>query len=536
MRSAILRQRLAFGVIGTALFFLASFASAATITGEVKGPDGVPIKGAFVNAQNAKTRITVSVLSDKDGRYHFENLPAGSYSLRIRAVGYRGDPREGVTLTADQKASFDWSLQPGAVRWSDLSFYQGDTLLPAGKAKDLLNRHCFECHEFQSRMASMHRDEEGWTQAVNFMRTAMGYRLTAFTDADAATVIPYLNNVFGLDSKVPSTVDAMPEYKNLIHAPFADEAMKIVYVTYELPGPNRMPFSAFLDKDGIAWIPYFGPANQIGRLDPKTGEVQEFRVPFTGTAGIHSAVPAADGSVWLAEQGSNRLGRWDPKTRQITEFQDDNPSGRPGSKHTVRIDSLGNVWTTGSPLAKFDPKTGKFTHFADVPSSYGVALGSDGTPWFAEFSAEGKIGKVDPETGKVTKYAVPTANAWPRRIQVDDSGMVWFAEYGENPAELTKTGKIARFDPKTETFKEYPLPGQSPSPYAFDRDKTGRLCYSNFHEDVVGCLDPKTGKVVEYPMPFSENTMREFFVDSQGRVWFGTPTNNKVGYFYLASN
>jgi streptogramin lyase len=67
-------------------------------------------------------------------------------------------------------------------------------------------------------------------------------------------------------------------------------------------------------------------------------------------------------------------------------------------------------------------------------------------------------------------------------------------------------------------------------------DKSGRLWYSNMHEDVVGCLDPKTGKVVEYPMPFSENTMREFFVDTQGQIWFGTPANNQVGYFYLASN
>jgi len=29
--------------------------------------------------------------------------------------------------------------------------------------------------------------------------------------------------------------------------------------------------------------------------------------------------------------------------------------------------------------------------------------------------------------------------------------------------------------------------------------------------------------------------MREFFLDSQGRIWFATPTNNRVGYFYLAN-
>ena len=27
--------------------------------------------------------------------------------------------------------------------------------------------------------------------------------------------------------------------------------------------------------------------------------------------------------------------------------------------------------------------------------------------------------------------------------------------------------------------------------------------------------------------------MREFYLDDQGRMWFGTPANNKVGYFYI---
>ena len=28
--------------------------------------------------------------------------------------------------------------------------------------------------------------------------------------------------------------------------------------------------------------------------------------------------------------------------------------------------------------------------------------------------------------------------------------------------------------------------------------------------------------------------MREFFTDDKGRMWFGSPANNKVGYFYIA--
>jgi hypothetical protein len=57
---------LRFAILAT---FSSSITSAATITGTVTGPDGAPFKGAFVEAQNANNKITVSVLSAKDGQY-----------------------------------------------------------------------------------------------------------------------------------------------------------------------------------------------------------------------------------------------------------------------------------------------------------------------------------------------------------------------------------------------------------------------------------------------------------------------------------
>ena len=301
-----------------------------------------------------------------------------------------------------------------------------------------------------------------------------------------------------------------------------------------MPGPNRHPFSAAPDKDGYLWIPYFGRANQIGRLDPTTGVMEEFPVPNKDTAGIHTAVPAPDGSVWIGEQASNKVGRWDPKTRTITEYQDTYAPGLEGledggSKHTVRVDPTGKVWGTGvrSTLAAFDPKTREFTHFREVLSPYGVEIDKDGNPWFAEFRDGGAIGKVDTKTGKVTKWNPPTPNGWPRRIEIDSNGMVWVA--------LFRGGKIDRFDPKTQTFQEFQLPGPSPTPYALGIDKNNYIWYSSDAMDVMGRLDPNTGQVTEYPYPYSENMMKEFFLDSQGRMWYASPPNNRVGYFILPS-
>src|SRR3984957_10204411 len=125
-----------------------SSAFAATVTGTVKGPDGAPFEGAFVQAVNAKTKISISVLSDKQGRYRVANLAAGEYQVRVRAVGYTTDPHSAIVLTADQNLSFDFPLQAGTVRWSDLNLYQGKTLMPDGKGKETLSTNCYICHGF----------------------------------------------------------------------------------------------------------------------------------------------------------------------------------------------------------------------------------------------------------------------------------------------------------------------------------------------------------------------------------------------------
>lgn len=77
----------------SAMIFLAAFVRGATITGAVKGPDGAPFKGAFVQAQNTKTKITINVLSHKDGSYRVEDLPVntccGFALLDIRPIRVR---------------------------------------------------------------------------------------------------------------------------------------------------------------------------------------------------------------------------------------------------------------------------------------------------------------------------------------------------------------------------------------------------------------------------------------------------------------
>ena len=516
-----MRSLTAIGVVS--LFaFAASWAQAATITGTVTGPDGTPFRGAFVQARHAGLKMTVSVLSDNQGIYVVENLPAGDYRLQIRAIGYKADPKSGITLMADQNLSWDFKLASTPVRWSDISIAQGLLLLPDDRGKKTLFENCLSCHGFQQKMASVVRDEDGWRDRVQFMREAMRSSLAdrqGFSDQQADDVVYYLNHWFGEQSELPKSPTDVPGYKDTV-VNFSDEALKIVYVDYEMPGPNRFPWASNGDKDGLRWTPEYGQANKIARLNPATGEIKEFPVPNMGPALIHSAVPNdKDGSVWITEAGAKKLGRWDPKTQQISEFQDD------WRKHTIRVHPDGSIWSTGG-LTRFDPKTQTFTHIKEVPTAYGIALDKEGNVWTTEMTKTGSLDKIDPVTLKVTKFIPPNRDR-PRRIQIDSDDIVWFCEYSD--------GRIGRFDSKTEMFKEYQLPSPLTKPYALGIAPDHSIWYSGEWRDVIGKLDPDTGKVTEYPMPYSDNGMRDFFLDKDGHIWYGSPPNNRIGYFYISN-
>jgi virginiamycin B lyase len=274
----------------------------------------------------------------------------------------------------------------------------------------------------------------------------------------------------------------------------------------------------------MLWIPYYGRGNEVVRLNPKTAELTRFPLPFSRTAGIHSVIPASDGTVWFTEAALGRIGQLNPATKEITEFQNPPlPDGKRTGSHTIRVDERGMVWVSGGPaISMFDPKTEDFKHF-DLGGTYGNVVGQNGDQWFTSFREDGPIGRITRD-GVLSKFNPPTKGK-PQRLQVDSDGTVWFSE--------RRGGKIGHFDPKTETFKEFPLPGPEPSPYAIGIDRNHMIWYSSHEQDTLGRMDPKTGEVIEYPYPHSEIAMREFFLDSQGRMWYASSVNNKVGYFYF---
>ena len=509
----------------------ASPGRATTLAGLVIDANEAPVRAAFVQARNQTTKVTISVLSDRDGRYAIKQLPQGEYQLNVSKRGMEVEPSASLRVEPGIAVRHDFKVHRRPVSWSEVSMYEGKVLLPDGPGKADLFNGCVGCHGFQSRVAAHRFPREAWEALVDSMRGYhyfLGSNFGQFGEQTYADVTTYLTTHFGPEPSLPSP-DEMPGYADLVR-PISDDVLNIVYVDYELPGPDRFAWSAYPDGKGSLWIPYMGRSNRAAKLDPVTATFYEIVVPEPGVANIHSIVSAPDGTVWMAVQRTNKLAKYDPHTQQVSLFQASNRHTERGtmlggSKSTVRIDDAGNVWCSGGPLVRFDPGSERFTEFWDeAPFTYSIAIDTAGNIWFTELTRD-QLGRYDTKTGRFSYWDVPSP-PFPRRIFIDPDGLtVWFAEY--------ERGKIARFDPTTETFEEWPLPGPRPTPYAFGMDARGYLWYSSYEQDVYGRLDPRTGSVIEYPFPYPENASREFFLDADDRMWFATPPNNRVGYFYL---
>jgi virginiamycin B lyase len=539
--------------IGVAFLFvsLSHGATRGMISGTVKGPDGEPFMGAFIRAQNRKTKVTVIVLSDRQGKYRIQNLTAGEYDVWAATVGYKNKSRS-VSLITSQPVRLDLGLQSDVVRWSDLTNHQGKVLLPDGPGKTVLFTKCMACHGLQTQIAALRLNEKDWRDSIEAMRDPKRVANGKFTDEEAAALVPYLTKVFGVDSKVPSPAE-MPRYQETVHREFSNEAMKLTYVEYDVPGPHPNSYEATPNpnKKGNVWFVESWSGDGVAELNPETGEIRDYKVPppHRTILEAHSVVEAPDGVVWFAEQAQCQLNKFDPRTKKFSAYRPPSCVENLGAEkipgpYEVRVDRLGNVWANAATLWRFDPRTEKFTEFPEGGSAYGIELDQRDNLWFAQEWA-GKIGKVDIKTLMLKRWTPPATiklalvnknqpneigqnqvhpkSAGPRHIASDSQGMIWFDEWF--------AGQLGRFDPDTETFKEFPLPGSDSTPYGIGVDRNDFVWYSSFDNDTLGRLDPTTGTVVEYPLPSSGDEIRQILRDSDGRMWFATSFNGKVGYF-----
>lgn len=86
-----------------------------SITGEVTDPSGAVVSGAQVVAHNLDTGIDTQAISNADGVYRIDFLPAGHYQVTVQAAGFNKETLPEFALEAVETLTLNVTLHVGAA-------------------------------------------------------------------------------------------------------------------------------------------------------------------------------------------------------------------------------------------------------------------------------------------------------------------------------------------------------------------------------------------------------------------------------------
>jgi outer membrane receptor protein involved in Fe transport len=89
--------------------------SNASVVGIVSDSSGSAVPGAIVTITNEGTALQQNATTDAGGRYNFARVPIGNFSIDVAASGFKKVSQSGVTLTAEQALTLNFTLQIGQV-------------------------------------------------------------------------------------------------------------------------------------------------------------------------------------------------------------------------------------------------------------------------------------------------------------------------------------------------------------------------------------------------------------------------------------
>ncbi|NJD31549.1 MAG: hypothetical protein FIB04_06655 [Gammaproteobacteria bacterium] len=536
---------------------------AASLGGTVTLPDGRPAFGAMVSVFNDAKNQKQTVYTAADGSYAIVTPYAGKLDVRARLANY-DDVLVTVDAASDQASRLDLKLRNFAsdqAASDALSASAHNAVLPWRRADDRHNfvSQCNYCHQIGNMTTRAPRSHDAWLATINKME---GY-LAMLTRAQANRIAAVFEK--GFDG---NPVKAHHDYGA------TDELARAKVEEWQV-GDG---FSFIHDMDVAEDGKFYGTDeghDVLWVLDPRTGGVERIDLPksdlprgglfsgmhlaigiFTGSHGPHSMAQTKDGRIWVTNALSSTIMSFDPKTKQFKTYPVPGDALYP---HTIRVDKDDIVWFTivaSNQIGRFDPKTEQmtvmrlphngffrwvtdmlfptllrisswfpdhaylldFSHhrflgYTVLAFPYGIDVNpKDGSIWYAKLYAN-RIGRIDPKTMQVKEYDTPMSG--PRRPRFDNDGIFWIPAFDE--------GALMRFDPATEKFETYKIPGVAPgeyeTPYALNVYRpTGEIWMAANNSDRVIRFSPATKTFRSYPSPTRVTVLRDFSFTKDGKV------------------
>jgi streptogramin lyase len=572
---ASLRHTL-FVALATICFSLLAFQGARaadrfSLAGTVSSAGEGAMEGVVVIAQREGDTVLTAVTSDDSGRYAFprDRLKAGDYSIRIRAVGYRlpeADAPRKVTVRIDKAAQLDLTLEPVtdksrlAAQLTSLEWVQSFPGTPA--QKDLLVRNmvnCAFCHSLERVVRSPHT-AEGFLSVIQRMKIYETDHSSAERIQIVSTPDP-LEGLMWYGRKAKDIADYLAtlnlsggkatwDYPLKTLPRPSGEGTEAVVTVYPIPRQPSVIHDLDVDAEGNVWYGNTG-WDYIGKLDPDTGEFQEWEAPNfrppaePGTQrilGVMDIQVDPEGRVWAAVGGTKQT-VFLPETEQWRIY--DLPVIWKNPFLSPVREGEKAIWGTGLTRPPEGDEWPEYAFRRNIETgelSEGIDLfGGKPVPqdpnranqrnycYMMEQDKNGNFLCTTPEASAITRadadgnvrmIPTPTPHAYPRRGYRDDQNRFWFTEFWAD--------RIGVIDLDTDEIKEYPLEPRYISPYYARPDAKGYIWVSSTGSDRLLRLDPRTGEVVKYLMPVYYDA-RKVVVDTSAdhtTVWL--PNKNRA--------
>jgi virginiamycin B lyase len=509
------------------------------LSGQVTSTEEGAMEGVVVSAKRDGSTITISVVTDAQGRYAFPaaRLEPGKYTLRIRAAGFQLAGIPAAEIAGGREAKADLKLTKLRSLSAHLTNAEWLHSMPGTDQQKKFLLNCIGCHTLERIMKSSY-DADGFIEVVKRMATyypgttpLRPQRLAGNFQRmrDLSNVKPIVEWLASVNLSQQDTWQF--PLKTLPRPP--GRSTKVIFTEYDLPEAHIQPHDVVLDSKGNVWYSDFGQMF-LGKMDPKTGEVTQYPIPITKPGwpvGSLDLEVDRDDNVWLGMMYQASIVRFDQKTETFKAWSIPKEWDTEGAQfghlavNGTHVD--GKVWvknSDGTKIYRLDLATEQWEDLGAPTDprtkrrigTYGLHADTATNDVYLLDFAAANIVKIDAKTKATTIYVAPTPSSTPRRGRVDAEGRVWFAEY--------RADRIGMLDPKTGKITEWKVPTEWSSPYDAVFSRHGHAWTGSMVTDRVARLDVETGQYTEYTLPRPTN-IRRVFVDDRsnpGHLWIGS--------------
>jgi len=375
---------------------------------------------------------------------------------------------------------------------------------PEGPGRSIVVPMCGSCHDINRLKAGY--TPEGWRTVMRMMQNMD----VPVPPDQVETVTQYLIKSFPERPRPAAAVIAGP----------ANATIKL----FDVPTPGSRPHDPRATHDGALW--YTGQlSNRMGRVDLATGAIKEYRLTLAHS-GPHGAAEDKDGNIWFTGNNAGYIGKLDPKTGDVTAYKLPDPNAK--DPHTLVFDHDGVLWFTvqqANLVGRLDPKSGEI-RLVSVPTArarpYGMAVDSKNAVYFVEFGSN-KVASIDRASMQIREYPLPNAGARPRRLAIGPDDTIWYTDFAR--------GMLGHLDPASGKVMEYASPsGPQSEPYGIVFTK-GAVWYSESFAkpNTVVRFDPATEKFQTWTIPGGGDIVRNMDVLPNGNPVIADSLTNQVG-------